>query len=238
MILTRLTKAVREQSWLAVIIEFVIVIAGVVMGFQITAWNEARAEHQREALIIARLEADFIEIETRTAQAVEVLEARTEAARALAIIARGDPSEVTREEFRNALNSAIGTLVPNGRSATYMELLASGEMRLIRSERLRDALVRFDDQVRRQELAYGTLAELVFGNAGILLSTQALDLAMGETPADRYASEMAAIRASPELLTAAQLMVTVNAINHRWHEGTLVRAREVLDELGTDEPRQ
>lgn len=42
MILQNLSKAVREQNWFAVVLEFVIVIAGVVIGFQINAWNERR----------------------------------------------------------------------------------------------------------------------------------------------------------------------------------------------------
>jgi len=42
MILQNLSKAVREQNWFAVFLEFVIVIAGVVIGFQITARNAER----------------------------------------------------------------------------------------------------------------------------------------------------------------------------------------------------
>ena len=42
MILARLSRAIREQNWLAVAIEFVIVIAGVVIGFQISAWASER----------------------------------------------------------------------------------------------------------------------------------------------------------------------------------------------------
>ena len=37
MILQNLTKAIREQNYYAVVLEFLIVIAGVVIGFQITA---------------------------------------------------------------------------------------------------------------------------------------------------------------------------------------------------------
>ncbi|MGJ3232210.1 MAG: hypothetical protein ACFE0P_10460 [Oceanicaulis sp.] len=44
MILSNISKAIREQNWFAVVLEFVIVIAGVVIGFQINAWNKARAE--------------------------------------------------------------------------------------------------------------------------------------------------------------------------------------------------
>jgi len=42
MILDNLSRAVRTQNWLAAAIEFVIVIAGVVIDFQINAWNEGR----------------------------------------------------------------------------------------------------------------------------------------------------------------------------------------------------
>jgi len=62
MILSRLTSAVREQNWAAVTIEFVIVLSGVIIGFQATAWNEARQDAERESLIISRLQADFIAI--------------------------------------------------------------------------------------------------------------------------------------------------------------------------------
>lgn len=48
MILTRLSRAFREQNWFAVAIEFVIVILGVVVGFQVTGWANARADLSSE----------------------------------------------------------------------------------------------------------------------------------------------------------------------------------------------
>ena len=49
-ILGRLSKAVREQNWFAVVLELLIVIAGVVVGFQITVWRQDRADRARLAL--------------------------------------------------------------------------------------------------------------------------------------------------------------------------------------------
>ena len=43
MILARITRALKEQNWFAVTLEFLIVLAGVVIGFQVSAWNERRA---------------------------------------------------------------------------------------------------------------------------------------------------------------------------------------------------
>ena len=58
MILSRISKAIREQNWLAVGIEFVIVILGVVIGFQISAWKTEREAAARVDLALVRLQAE------------------------------------------------------------------------------------------------------------------------------------------------------------------------------------
>ena len=40
MILDNLSRALRTQNWIATGVEFVIVITGVVIGFQINAWDD------------------------------------------------------------------------------------------------------------------------------------------------------------------------------------------------------
>ena len=145
------------------------------------------------------------------------------------------PLDPGTEAFASSLGDIIGTSVPTGRSATYVELLASGEMRLVRSEALRTALVQFDEQVRRQELAYNTLSTLVIDNAGILLDIQALDALLGpEGPAagDIHRAELAAQITSTDFLIAVHMMGTINSINANWHAGTHAQAQAVLAALG------
>ncbi|MFW6413253.1 MAG: hypothetical protein ACOC0V_03880 [Oceanicaulis sp.] len=67
MILDNLTRALRTQNWLAAGIEFVIVIAGVVIGFQISAWNEGRAQCEAEDRLLARLHAQLQALESADA---------------------------------------------------------------------------------------------------------------------------------------------------------------------------
>ena len=55
MILARISKAVREQNWFAVALEFVIVVAGVVIGFQATQWANSRAAAERQETALLRL---------------------------------------------------------------------------------------------------------------------------------------------------------------------------------------
>ncbi|WP_323761937.1 hypothetical protein [Maricaulis sp.] len=234
MILSSITQALRTQNWFAVIVEFIIVLAGVVIGFQISAWNETRIEHQREALILERLHADFTEIEQRTESVVDQFETRIEAGRALVAVLRRNPDEVSNRDVLRALESAIGTPVPNGRSATYAELVASGEMQLIRSEHLRTALVEFDEQVRRQELAYASLARMITDNAGSLLEASTFASSDMDALPLHLQSAFYDLRASPELYAAAGLALRTNLTNRVWHEGTLERARDVLAAMPED----
>ncbi|MDF1770275.1 hypothetical protein [Maricaulis sp.] len=55
MILARITKALKDQNWLAVSLEFIIVILGVVIGFQVTQWSSSQAEAERRAVALDRL---------------------------------------------------------------------------------------------------------------------------------------------------------------------------------------
>lgn len=230
MILSRLTKAVREQNWFAVALEFVIVISGVAIGFQITAWNETRQDEAREALVLERLQTDFEVIHADTETALTDLEQRAGYAAAFVDVITDVSITSASPEFRNALALTIGTPVPAGRSATYIELLASGEMRLVRSEALRRALVEFDEQVRRHELAYATLAQLVIDNNAILLEYQSL-LTATQGGANAYQSEIDRIRSSAELLASAQLMDSVSRFNLSWHQGRRDIAEAVLEAL-------
>lgn len=56
--LARIAQAVREQNWAAVAIEIVIVVFGVVVGFQITAWGQARQAAADEEQALRRLAAE------------------------------------------------------------------------------------------------------------------------------------------------------------------------------------
>jgi hypothetical protein len=63
MILRRITEHVKAQNWFAVAIDFVIVVIGVFIGIQVSNWNEARADRNREQVLIERVAADFEAIE-------------------------------------------------------------------------------------------------------------------------------------------------------------------------------
>ena len=61
MILRRITQHVRDQNWMAIAIDFVIVVVGVFIGIQVSNWNAARAEDARERLLLGELRAELAE---------------------------------------------------------------------------------------------------------------------------------------------------------------------------------
>jgi len=59
MILRRVVEHVKAQNWTAVALDFVIVVLGVVIGIQVSNWNEARAAADRRDQIVAALITDL-----------------------------------------------------------------------------------------------------------------------------------------------------------------------------------
>lgn len=59
MILRRITQHVKDQNWFAVALDFVIVVMGILIAFQITNWNEARGERHREVQILREIGTDL-----------------------------------------------------------------------------------------------------------------------------------------------------------------------------------
>ena len=58
MLLRRISKHIREQNWFAVGLDFFIVVAGILIAFQITNWNEGRADRLVERHYLSTLEND------------------------------------------------------------------------------------------------------------------------------------------------------------------------------------
>lgn len=142
MILTRLTRAIREQNWFAVTLEFLIVIAGVVIGFQITAWREdaadRRAGHEYLVRIHAQLQANQDMMRYNIASADWVQEHTIRAIDAL----RGDPAELGVDFVVDVYVAGHGSGALIERDV-YDELMTTGAFRTVSNPDTRQALVAF-----------------------------------------------------------------------------------------------
>ena len=164
MILANLTKAIREQNYYAVVLEFLIVIAGVVIGFQITAWNESRAEQASAKQAIENLKQEFtVIVHEATFRTDFHLERISQLQQYITCLELDCEQEVLDFLVPAVASTGINffTVPPN--SSTYAELVSSGEVDLIASDDLRFALFRFASNLDASSKAIGRINDLMIG---------------------------------------------------------------------------
>jgi hypothetical protein len=127
MILARITQAVRTQNWFAVALEFVIVIAGVVIGFQITEWRAQAQRADAEHLALQRLQSESEAVVTFWAETVsQSVEANRNRQRAVALLSEGHLPPEDIEAFEAGLSSMGFYAAMTPPSTVFDELVASG----------------------------------------------------------------------------------------------------------------
>ena len=147
MILRRITQHVKDQNWFAVALDFVIVVVGILIAFQITNWGDAQTERKRETQILQQIATDLLSdlddysssidgTLTKIATATYLLE-QARKTRPLHLQLR-EKSFVERvEELSNEFWS-FSILVSNAQPSTtaFDSIVSSGELGILRDKTL------------------------------------------------------------------------------------------------------
>ena len=157
MILSRISKAVREQNWFAVGIEFVIVVAGVMLAFQLSSLSEsrsARAEEQANLIrLLSEAESAIAYVDTRMARSLESTHMLDRAIRALN---EGALNGLSLDDFERGVwaSTRFAALTPP--RAVADELIASGRIGGLTDVDVREAVSRYNRSLDRyaQQLPY------------------------------------------------------------------------------------
>jgi hypothetical protein len=141
-ILRRVIEHVKAQNWMAVILDFFIVVAGILIAFQITNWNERRAERARAISYLERLDDDLaadVDIYRRRGLALwkEVSEY---GGVAIDYADNDEMGDKTYWQLLVAFFQASQTDVFSVTQPTYDEMTSAGELALIGDVALRKAL--------------------------------------------------------------------------------------------------
>lgn len=149
-ILGRLTQAVREQNWFAVGLELVIVILGVVIGFQVTAWGQAQADLAREQVYFLQLAEDLRETERLMLRADSVSLPSERAGNRFWAAFYMDTTPLRDSLMLWRVQSDY--LVTDARPllGTAEALVATGDLALIRDDSLRAAIVAYVEKTRSE----------------------------------------------------------------------------------------
>jgi hypothetical protein len=147
LLLRRITKHVHDQNWFAVGIDFFIVVFGVFLGIQVANWNENRTEDCREQLYLERLDLEFDVVENRINRAILAAEngqnAVDQLIKALSVGPDAFPTPQGKgpgELFWESITNVRPATPP----AAFKELVASGELSLLKNQTLRAVLYEFD----------------------------------------------------------------------------------------------
>ena len=147
-ILGRLAQAIREQNWFAVVLELGIVVLGVVIGFQVTAWGQAQADRAKEQEYLNQLVADLHETEGILTDGDERAENPDRAMRQLyeAFYAPQPPprDSLLRWIYRTSWIWPVRPVL-----GTIEALVSTGDLAIIRNDSLRSAITTYLDYARR-----------------------------------------------------------------------------------------
>lgn len=171
MILRRITQHVKDQNWTAVSLDFFIVVIGVFMGIQLGNWNDARGDRAAERVILERLETEFQYQETELQFLAERLSLFRAAAKGVTIALKEDTPPQNQTQFLEWLTEAPNLGRPPARSATYVQLLSSGDLDLLSNGNLRDLLVRYDQNIERNRFMYDQTLALLLETGDLFAAT-------------------------------------------------------------------
>ncbi|MBL0164134.1 MAG: hypothetical protein IPP82_11005 [Xanthomonadales bacterium] len=136
MILRRLSQSLKAQNWTAIVIEFVLLVAGVFLGIQVANWNEERVTNMQSELFTERLRED-LRVETWSRSALTAYYESVQLNARKTLSALEGKAELSNEGLIIAAYRAtqFGELIRY--RETYDELTSTGSMGLIRDRLLR-----------------------------------------------------------------------------------------------------
>ncbi|MEE2525925.1 hypothetical protein V0U79_06070 [Hyphobacterium sp. HN65] len=231
MILARLSHAFRTQNWFAVAVEFLIVIAGVVIGFQIQGWNETRQGQARVAQALERLQQE-------TEQNISGLRARNESneerlaeqALMVRVAMSGELAPEDAETFERAVAQLMYFSAPPIQEGSYRALEQSGDLTLIDNQELISALNYYQGAVIWIENQHGSFRR------GLTTFTDTLNEFVFHEPTDdpmvtRARVDLDRLAEDPRRQSALVQMARMHAIFGQyihWLEGETVELCERL----------
>lgn len=142
MLLRSITKHIKDQNWFAVALDFVIVVLGILIAFQITNWNEAQSDKRTARQYIERIQEDLLANQTTMKSRIAYLEGvKNHGARALSALDR-PPEELSEAFLVDAFQASNTVATPIAQDA-YDELLSAGAINTISNVQLRRHLARY-----------------------------------------------------------------------------------------------
>jgi hypothetical protein len=141
MVATRLMTRLREHDWLAVVIELLVVVLGILIALQVSNWNQARLDRARAHDYYARIHAE-LSTDLKTMDVTLAFWTRVSGYGQQAIAHGETGALVDRSNWKTVLAyyQASQTFPFVETSSAYTEMRTAGELGLIADQTLRTQL--------------------------------------------------------------------------------------------------
>src|SRR5687767_12197700 len=140
MISRRFLEGMKRRDWVAVVTDLVIVVLGIVIGLQASQWVQTRQDVETERRYLKRLLADNDANVRALEQAIRVNDRRAAILSSLAVALENGRSAPSQADLSNVMCRWFIQPAVNVRRGTYVELVSSGRLALLRDEDLRGRL--------------------------------------------------------------------------------------------------
>jgi len=143
MILRRVIEHFRKQEWTAIFLDFIIVVLGVFLGVQVNGLVADAADRRREQAYLVSLRNDFAVISAELQSDAGAFASIADKMKFLLDQSRMAAPSASNEELNAAAAALIemeGTPMVSG---TYEAITGSGELEIIRSKKVKEALTAF-----------------------------------------------------------------------------------------------
>ena len=168
MILTRLKKAIAEQNWFAVGLEFIIVLLGVIIGFQVSIWGQGQADKAKGEAYLVQMVSDLQE--TQRLILVENAEAQISGRAAGMLVKEFDTSDRSpSDSLYTWLGQAVIVHGPLPILSTAEALVSTGDLNLIKDIEIRSAITTYLQQIRVLVEFQNQGTSIVLGRMGSLM---------------------------------------------------------------------
>ena len=233
----RLTQHLEAQNWLAVGLDLAIVVVGIFLGLQVSAWNESRQDRLREADILDRLKTAFEEIQSEVDKALDFHRNVIGALNTILLsLETGEVQHEDEDSFRYGLQTAMWYDTGAGRSGTYVDLVSGGQVRLIRNDQLRSLLSEYDEFYEKANVLFSQFwegqrnHEIAFGQH---FSYDPLRQRNGEffLPGEIAEFDISGMAADREFQQALHRLIEYQVYYQVWHSNMGNAASEVLSLL-------
>ena len=145
MLLRRVSKHLSDQNWLAVALDFLVVIAGVFFAMQAENWYSARQDRANGDQLLRRLYNDYTGMEYVLQSSVVAIDGAFRQTDHLIKIHDGrDTDELEEDILYRIVGTSLQTTPPPQPIATQSEMMSSGQVRFIEDRQLLAAFNNFE----------------------------------------------------------------------------------------------